>query len=141
MRLSVVLDEGREHQEQRVRAGESVLVVGAVVVDDDVLVGALLERLLALASGGEIGQRDFALLQPPAVESVRAVDVDGARDVAHVVRDERAAVDDHEGPVARPRRLQPLLEALRLHDVHFAQDEGSLQRPTLGARARGQTHA
>ena len=109
----------------------------AVVVDDDLLPVPLLEGLLALLGGGEVGEAGLALLQPLPVEPVAAVDVDGAPDVVDVVGDEGPTVED-DGVAAVLALLQPLGEALAGDGPRLLQQEGALQGRALAAGRRGQ---
>lgn len=107
--------------------GQSVHVVGVVVVDDHFPVVSPPEEFLALPGGGQIGEARFSQLQPAPVEPIRAVHVDGTSDVVHVVQDERSTIEENRcivlvaektsSKVIRGDRLGPLQHQLPLQGV------------------------
>lgn len=98
-----------------------VLVPGAIVVHHDLPVGSLLQDFLVLPGGRQVSESRLALLQPPPVEAVRAVDIDGPADVAHVVGDERPTIQHQVGARARPARLQLLPQVVHVQSTHLKQ--------------------
>ena len=117
--------------------GEGGEGLRAVIVHHHLLPVALLQGLLALLGGGEVGEAGLALLQPLPVEPVAAVDVDGAPDVVDVVGDEGPTVED-DRVAAVLALLQPLGEALTGDGPRLLQQKGALQGRALAAGRRGQ---
>lgn len=121
--------------------GNPLLVASRVVVYNHFAVGPFFEYFLALSRGGEVGQGGLSLLQPPSVEPVRAVDVDGAGDVVHVVAHEGPTVQKDVGLGARPAVFHLGLKGVVVQGLDVAQHQGPLQVGALRTRAGGQADA
>lgn len=92
------------------------------------------QQFFAFSGVRQIGQTRFTQLQPSPVESIRAIHIDGAPYVVHVVQNKRSAIEQH-GTTGIPSE-----EAIR----QFIGGDGlspleyqlSLQRVVFGARTR-----
>ena len=132
-RLPVVVQERDEHEEQGMLNGQPVHVVGAVVVDDHLSIVPPAQQFLALPGVRQIGQARLPQLQPPPVESVRAVHVDRSPHVVHVVQDERPAIEQHGGIVRLLQTIRQLVGGYRSRPLKH---QLPLQRVALRAGAR-----
>lgn len=140
-RFLVIVNQGRQHEQQRMAYGNPLLIAGRVVVYNHFAEGSFFEYFLALPRGGEVGQGGLSLLQPPPVEPVRAVDVDGPRDVVHVVAHEGPAVQEDVWLGPRPAVFHLGLKGIVVQGLDVVQHQGPLEVGTLGARAGGQADA
>jgi len=140
--LPIVVDERREHQEQRMLGRQMLQVVGAVIVHYDLLQLSPPEQLLALASRHEISEGGLAELEPTPVETIRTVDVDGAAHVIHVVQDKRSAVEDDRrgGGGSRDLEMRETMgQVVGSDDASSAQHQLTMKSGVLRAGTGGQT--
>lgn len=99
-----------------------VQVDGGIVVDHDLPVPAALQRVFSVPVVRQLDQGGFARLQPPPVDPVGHVYVDGAPDVAHVEAHERPAIDGQDGG---PEQFQFLSVRFGVHSFDLRQEKRS----------------
>lgn len=134
-RFPIIVDESAKYKEERMLNGQVLEIGGAVVVDDDLAVVSASEYVLALPGGDEIGEGGLSELEPPSVESVRAVDIDGAANVVDVVDDERPTVEEDETGLA----LQSSRQFVGVDGARALEDQLTLEGAVaLGARTARQ---
>ena len=89
------------------RVGKTGEIFTAVVVDNDLLPVSFLQSLFPFFGCCEVGEARFSLLQSLPIESIAAVDINGSFDMAHVVGNERSAVQQEKMFSMFPSLAQP----------------------------------
>lgn len=92
-RFSLIVHQRREDQHQRMVVWYLIQVGGGIIVYHDLPVTPSFQRVFGLPGTRQLYQGGFPGLQPPPINPVGNIHVDGAPDVARVVAHERPAVD------------------------------------------------
>lgn len=97
---------------KRLGRHDSAGLIGILVINYNFFGKDPFERVLAFPTGNQVEDGDLALLQSPAADLIRTVDVNSSLDVTLVVLHERSAVYD-DGALAGQVTLAALGHLLR----------------------------
>ena len=107
--------------------GQGGEILTAVIVHHNLLPVSFLQHFLPFFGCCQVCQTGLSLLQSLTVESIAAVHVDSSFDMAHIVGNERPAVQQQEVPAVLAPLLQPLGQGVPGDGAGLLHHQGPLE--------------